>query len=136
MPIEEPQPPCGRIKPTKRPSLKKLKPIIRHHVEDSKNFLTNVGTQLKNYFERRFRNTATLDLFYDLFGRRKTYKSLKRFSNLFGSPLQEYCLDFIDHHAVRMITLSKTAKKPEMIKYLAVLRQGAVRGSITNLAPS
>lgn len=95
--------------------------------------LINVGTQLKNFFEHRFKNTKELQTFYQLFGRRKTYKSLRRFSNLFGSELREICIDFFDHYALSMILTSKSSRKSSMVKYLGVLRQGAIQGGITNL---
>jgi hypothetical protein len=104
----------------------------KSRVDDSKNLLINIGTQLKNYMERVC-SEQELVLFYQIFGKRKTYKGLDKFTRLFSSPLKNHCVEFFDSQVLRMLITSKTSRKAGMIKYLGVLRQGAIRGEISNL---
>jgi hypothetical protein len=103
--------------------------------DDAKNLLTNMGTALKNYM-KQVCTEEELELFNRIFGSRKIYKGLNRFSDLFGSKLQPLCVEFFNKYVLRMIITSKASRKSGMIKFLGVLRQGAIRGKIHNLAHS
>lgn len=63
-------------------------------------------------------------------------RSIHRLSLLFGSPLQEDCIEFFEKEATKMIVTGRAniRKKMDMLKYVGLLREAAQRGRLTNFA--
>jgi hypothetical protein len=72
-------------------------------------------------------------LFEELFGSRKEYKGMERFTQLFQSNFYELCVEFFDFHVLRSLIRSNVSRKASLIKYLGVMRQAVLKKELTCL---
>jgi hypothetical protein len=87
-----------------------------------------------NHFHVQCKSEEDKALFKEKFGPKNEYKNRKRYIALFKSTLQPYCLQFLEKHAMRLIILSESENKAEVIKHLGMLRQGAINRRLDRVA--
>jgi hypothetical protein len=71
--------------------------------------------------------------FEELFGSRKEYKGMDKFTQLFQSKFYCLCVEFFDFHVLDSLIRSNVSHKASLIKYVGVMRQAVLRKELTRL---